>query len=178
MCRNYSTISSPQVPYDPPLSPHAQQYLGASGRFESRKMFAQQNNRYGSPIQAAIKPQPYQTPSKFKMFWEVKSANEILLFITLRLPITVVFISQLESHGHGWRGKVWTLVTRLDHWWAFCLPICLLVCLFVCASVRLSCPLSFCPSVCLSVCRSMSICLPVCLSACLLCTCLSAWRID
>ena len=102
ICGNCSTISSPQVPYDPPLSPHAQQYLGASGRFESRKMFAQQNNRYGSP--KASKPQPYQTPSKFKMFWQVKSADEILLFITLRLPITVVYISQLESHGHGWRG--------------------------------------------------------------------------
>lgn len=64
----YSTTPG-QVPYDPPLSPHAQQYLGASGRFESRKMFAQQNNRYGSPIQAAIKPQPYQTPIGVSRSW-------------------------------------------------------------------------------------------------------------
>ncbi|KAL9980441.1 hypothetical protein ACROYT_G009033 [Oculina patagonica] len=50
-----------QVPYEPPLSPHAQQYLGASGRFESLKYFSEKN-RYGSPQSDLNGPQPYQTP--------------------------------------------------------------------------------------------------------------------
>ncbi|CAH3016658.1 unnamed protein product [Porites evermanni] len=51
-----------QLAYDPPLSPHAQQHLGASGRFESLKLFSQ-NRRYGSPQQPDLNgPLPYQTP--------------------------------------------------------------------------------------------------------------------
>jgi len=50
-----------QSPYDRPMSPHAQQHLGASGRFESLKLFSQ-NNRYGGPQPDMNGPQGYQSP--------------------------------------------------------------------------------------------------------------------
>ena len=53
-----------QVPYDPPMSPHAQQYFGASGRFESLRPF-QQNNRFGSPQPDMNVPHSYQTSGKY-----------------------------------------------------------------------------------------------------------------
>ena len=52
-----------QVPYDPPMSPHAQQYFGASGRFDSLRRFPQ-TNRYGSPQPDVNVPQSYQTSGK------------------------------------------------------------------------------------------------------------------
>lgn len=47
--------------YDPPLSPHAQQHLGASGRLESFKLFSQ-NSKYGRPQPDMNGSLPYQTP--------------------------------------------------------------------------------------------------------------------
>lgn len=52
-----------QYPYDRPMSPHAQQHFGASGRFESLKMFSQ-NNRYGSPQFDMSTQQVPQSPGK------------------------------------------------------------------------------------------------------------------
>lgn len=45
------------------LSPHAQQHFGASGRFESLRMFSQ-NNRYGSPHLERTSPQASQSPGR------------------------------------------------------------------------------------------------------------------
>lgn len=69
----------PQVPYDPPMSPHAQQYFGASGRFESLRLFSQ-NNRYGSPQPDMNAPQSYQTSGKY-----LGSKYKFSLLTTIRL---------------------------------------------------------------------------------------------
>lgn len=67
MCENFCTQMlvefSLQTPYDRPMSPHAQQHLGASGRFESLQLFSK-NNRYGSPQPDMNGPQGYPSPGE------------------------------------------------------------------------------------------------------------------